>query len=475
MFFNDFMRDDFAFLGRIAAAESLSSILFLPQTEHTLPLRQLLFYLQFQAFGSTAFGYYLVNMLLHLLTTGLVMRFAYCLFAQHMLAVLSGALFGVSAAHWITSSWISAQGQMLAGVWILLALLALLHWVQKRTAWSLLRFVLSCTVLPLSFSHGFELVLLTPMCIYVISTRSQNNNLPLASAWVYCSSSLAATLTLLIPYLISQYNPTATDNLLPTALELLANPRALIGIVKTALGAVLVHCAAAVTGVALLAEVSDMRRLYWVLCTLSILIAIASRIKYLPWHHSGKLGIVIFLLCATSLFFIGPSVVRPELSVYNRSWYAYIPHLFFSIATAAVFVELRERLPQVLTHVVVALVLLSNAYLVVTKNASIANSPWTAQHYVHGFVNSFAEKQKLNSTFAVQEHEFHFLSHRKGNWGVRLSWICTLYFSKDSCSQAQFQERFETPIPGISHYYRFSREKNSLEAISIDTHSTVPK
>ena len=86
--------------------------------------------------GSSAFGWHLASLLLHLICVLLVFAFAKRLLHSGSTAFIAAALFAVHPTHVEAVTWISAAGEPLMTIFILSAALAFLNWrAGKSPAW----------------------------------------------------------------------------------------------------------------------------------------------------------------------------------------------------------------------------------------------------------------------------------------------------------------------------------------------------
>lgn len=150
-----FVSDDFwTMCGLKQTPVSLISI-FSPISDHLMPVFRLLLRIQIHLFGYNPQPFYIVNILLHIGNALLTMLLMRKLTSNDAIAVLSGFIFGISAAHWRVPVWITTQGQELATFWMLLSAIFFLKSLKEKKLLFYILSVLSHLLMMLSFTVGF--------------------------------------------------------------------------------------------------------------------------------------------------------------------------------------------------------------------------------------------------------------------------------------------------------------------------------
>jgi tetratricopeptide (TPR) repeat protein len=150
---NDFVNwDDDAYVVNSSVIKDLSPENirdFFTEYHHGLyqPLTLLSLALDYAAGGLDPFVYHLVNVLLHLINTGLVFALVYLLAHQLPVALLAAALFGVHPLHVESVAWVTERKDVLYGAFFLASLIAYVRYVRqgqaRHYAWALVLFLLS--------------------------------------------------------------------------------------------------------------------------------------------------------------------------------------------------------------------------------------------------------------------------------------------------------------------------------------------
>lgn len=126
--------------------------LFPTTGQYPVPLMKLLRLLEFTVFGANAGGFHLVSLLLHLTNILLVIFLFTRLLHSRWSGLLVGLFFGLSASHWRVTMWEAAQTKLLGALFLLLAVLSFLSFLQsgrwRFAAWT------ACAQGAMLFSSG---------------------------------------------------------------------------------------------------------------------------------------------------------------------------------------------------------------------------------------------------------------------------------------------------------------------------------
>lgn len=152
-----FMSDDYHVLAALAADRWDAAFFFSGNGKYLIPVTKLLWSVQYIFFGTNVQGYHVVSLCLHLLNAVLVVFFFGRIFRQRWTGLLTGALFALSASHWRTAMWMSAQMKLLAALSLLIALIAFHSWLRTGKWRFFLLVLLAQTTMPFSSALGMEL------------------------------------------------------------------------------------------------------------------------------------------------------------------------------------------------------------------------------------------------------------------------------------------------------------------------------
>ena len=204
-----FMSDDYHVLAALASQPKDLVFFFTGNGKYLIPVTKLFWVVQYALFQTNAWGFHLASLLLHLANTALVTLFFTRLFRSKWQGLLTGVFFGLSASHWRTTMWISAQVKLLAALFLLLALLSFLSFLrtgQWRFLWGT---ALAQVAMPFASALGMELpfILLT---LYLFQRQVDPKRVKVASrqAW----SALALIAGLCIVYVVLQHTLYAHAN-----------------------------------------------------------------------------------------------------------------------------------------------------------------------------------------------------------------------------------------------------------------------
>ena len=145
--------------------ENLKAIFSEPIAGNYHPITMLSFAINYQLSGVEAFGYHLVNLLLHLLNVGLVFHFVWLLSkGKKWVAFTTAILFGIHPMHVESVAWIAERKDVLYACFFLLGLIFYMRYRVKKTprlyAFTFLWFVLSVLSKPAAVIFPLVLILL---------------------------------------------------------------------------------------------------------------------------------------------------------------------------------------------------------------------------------------------------------------------------------------------------------------------------
>jgi 4-amino-4-deoxy-L-arabinose transferase-like glycosyltransferase len=118
---NDFHTDDFMVLEIVRKGISSDGLTWMENPANFRPLVNLVIYVRYWFFDEVAGLWYLLNILLHLLATALLYKFAKRLYDDST-AVLAALFFGIYFQHFEAVLWLYGIVRLLAGVCVLLTL-----------------------------------------------------------------------------------------------------------------------------------------------------------------------------------------------------------------------------------------------------------------------------------------------------------------------------------------------------------------
>lgn len=124
---------------------------------HFTPLAHLFNILRAKCFESSIQWWYLVNIILHLITVVLVARLGTILSGSKSWGWFSGAMFGISCVHWRTVGWATLSSYLLCGVFFAQALIDIFLFISSGRARFAGRFLLCQLFMMLSGTYGVEM------------------------------------------------------------------------------------------------------------------------------------------------------------------------------------------------------------------------------------------------------------------------------------------------------------------------------
>ncbi len=144
---------------------NLKAIFSQPIAGNYHPITMLSLFLNYQLSGADAFGYHLVNLLLHVLNVGLVFYFVWLLSkGKKWVAFVAAILFGIHPMHVESVAWIAERKDVLYAFFFLLGLISYLQYRVKREqglyGWTFLWFLLSVLSKPAAVVFPVVLMLL---------------------------------------------------------------------------------------------------------------------------------------------------------------------------------------------------------------------------------------------------------------------------------------------------------------------------
>lgn len=145
--------------------ENLKAIFSQPIAANYHPITMLSLALNYQLSGADAFGYHLVNLLLHLFNVGLVFYFVWLLSkGKKWVAFITAILFGIHPMHVESVAWIAERKDVLYAFFFLIGLISYLQYRVKKTtrlyAFTFLWFLLSVLSKPAAVVFPVVLILL---------------------------------------------------------------------------------------------------------------------------------------------------------------------------------------------------------------------------------------------------------------------------------------------------------------------------
>lgn len=118
---NDFHTDDFMVLEIVRSGISSAGLKWMENPANFRPLVNLVLYIRYWVFGDRAGLWYLLNIILHLIATGLLYKVTERL-SDKSTAVLAALFFGVYFQHFEAVLWLYGIVRLLAGIFVLLTL-----------------------------------------------------------------------------------------------------------------------------------------------------------------------------------------------------------------------------------------------------------------------------------------------------------------------------------------------------------------
>ncbi len=171
---NDFVNwDDDAYVVNSSIIRDLSAAnirSFFTEYHHGLyqPLTLLSLAVDYALGGLDPLGYHLVNVLLHLINTGLVFALVYALAGRFPVAWLAALLFGVHPLHVESVSWVTERKDVLYAAFFLASLIAYVRYARqgkgRHYGWALVLFVLSLLAKAQAVSLAITLFLVDFWC-----------------------------------------------------------------------------------------------------------------------------------------------------------------------------------------------------------------------------------------------------------------------------------------------------------------------
>gem|GEM_PF-2679073 len=194
-----FMSDDYHVLAALANDPKGFAFFFTGNGNYLIPVTKLLWMTEYALFGTQVFGYHLISLLLHLTNTTLVVLFFSRFFKSRWMGLLSGAFFALSASHWRTTMWMSAQMKMLAALFLLIALLS--FWSYLRTGkWRFLAAIVFAQICMLfSSALGIELPLvLAVLFLFLNHTKQKRMRVSVKRVWWTIASLIVPCMVYLV-------------------------------------------------------------------------------------------------------------------------------------------------------------------------------------------------------------------------------------------------------------------------------------
>ncbi|MFH1444220.1 MAG: hypothetical protein ABIG34_02415 [Candidatus Peregrinibacteria bacterium] len=196
-----FMSDDYHVLSALQTLPKDFSFFFTGNGKYLIPVTKLLWVGEWMLFGTREAGYHFTSLLLHIINTSLVILFVTRLLKSKWTGLLAGAFFALSASHWRTTMWMSAQMKLLAAFFLLLGLVCFLAYLRtgkgRYLGWTLVAQI----GMPFSSALGVELPLvLALLYLFVQRTNGKRVRVPQKCVW----KSLGVLLALALVYVVLQ-------------------------------------------------------------------------------------------------------------------------------------------------------------------------------------------------------------------------------------------------------------------------------
>ncbi|MDD5103354.1 MAG: hypothetical protein PHX93_03055, partial [Candidatus Peribacteraceae bacterium] len=196
-----FMSDDYHVLRALKTLPKDFAFFFTGNGQYLIPVTKMFWLGEWVLFGTHETGYHITSILLHIINTGLVILFFSRLLKAKWTGLLAGAFFALSASHWRTTMWMSAQMKLLAAFFLLLGLLCFLSFLRtgkgRYLAWTLV----AQTGMPFSSALGVELpIVLGLLYLFVQRTKGSRIRVERQPVW----KTLGVLLALALVYVVMQ-------------------------------------------------------------------------------------------------------------------------------------------------------------------------------------------------------------------------------------------------------------------------------
>lgn len=145
--------------------ENIQHIATKPIAYNYHPLTMYSLMLDYKMWGENAFGYHLVNLLIHLLNTLLIFYFAYLLSRGRVeIALITALLFGIHPMHIESVAWISERKDVLYVFFMTASFIAYLQYLRKQK-WSYYSFAILWAALSMFSKPAAVVIPLLLICI----------------------------------------------------------------------------------------------------------------------------------------------------------------------------------------------------------------------------------------------------------------------------------------------------------------------
>ena len=195
-----FMSDDYHVLASLAGGPWDLRFFWTGDGKYMIPVTKLLWVLEYALFGTEAKGYHVVSLLLHGVNTVLVVLFFGRLLKSKWSGLLTGAFFALSASHWRTAMWMSAQMKLLAAFFLLLGLFAFFRFLKTGRKKFLVLTVLAQIGMPFSSALGMELPFVLALFFLFMKRQSGQRRATDRQVWQL----LVGLLVLCLTYVLLQ-------------------------------------------------------------------------------------------------------------------------------------------------------------------------------------------------------------------------------------------------------------------------------
>ena len=189
-----FVYDDLAYVQRNPQIRSITSVSFFsPFSSYApglyRPMTNLSYAIDYSIFDLNPFGYHASNVLLHAIASGLTFLVLFLITGNFFAAFAAGILFAVHPVHTEAVSWVSGRSEILACIFVLLALI---YYLRGNIRWSSMFYFFGL----LSKEVAAPLVFVLPL----LCRRKSKNYLPYAVSLIaYLTLRIMALGSLSVP------------------------------------------------------------------------------------------------------------------------------------------------------------------------------------------------------------------------------------------------------------------------------------
>ena len=164
-FFNFFTQDDFILINEFSQnnlLRDLVNVFGLPTVTHWRPMHNLYFLIAGNIFGKNYIGYHVLTLILHILTSFFVYKTVQNLTKSSKAALISGLIYGIHPAHFVSLFWISG-GTTLIGFFFLIT--SIYNYLTDKKKTSLILYILALL--------ASEAMIVGVVLLYCINTLKQ--------------------------------------------------------------------------------------------------------------------------------------------------------------------------------------------------------------------------------------------------------------------------------------------------------------